>query len=160
MNSFLKILFGVLIGVFFTLSISMLYRTYWERDYIIRPTRTIELSHTDINQTVSELKILNNNFAEKLLSVNKRLDDFLVFGGMIITLLLAIVVSIYLRTESEVEKHFKQNFKDHMKTMENYVRDAGTLLGQIKAIYDSTSNNLKSPQPTQNDDTTDESTTS
>ena len=112
-----KILIGIIIGIFATVAISFLYRTCWLHDYLANPIQ-IEKSDTTKNAlltAVNQIKSAHANIEEKFSSINKRLDDFLVFGGIIITLLLAVTVSVYLKTETEVNKHFKDNFEKYEK---------------------------------------------
>jgi len=159
-----KILFGILFGVFLTLSVTFLWRTYWLRDYVSNLPKIEKISDTSkiaIQQSIMQIKLSSANFDEKFISINKRLDDFLVFGGIIITLLLAITVSVYLKTESEVNKHFEEKFGDHIKRMADYEKEAGILLGKIKTslFKIESANFIPDQQTTQSETENEQSTT-
>jgi len=55
-------------------------------------------------------------------AIHSRINDFYIFAGIVITLLLAINVGVFIRAEDEVEKHIKLNFE--------------TYRARIKAIHD------------------------
>jgi len=112
-----KILFGLLAGIMLTITCTFVYRTYWLRDYATKPvfTRMVDTAKINYQQSIFQLNVVNANLDEKISSFNKRMDDFLVFGGIIITLLLAVTVSVYLKTETEVSKHFEERFGDYAK---------------------------------------------
>jgi predicted PurR-regulated permease PerM len=64
----------------------------------------------------SEIAVLKSQQAvldAQLTAYNKRIDDIFIFGGIIITLLLAIIASIYIKAEHDVENHFKKNFESY-----------------------------------------------
>lgn len=58
---------------------------------------------------------------ERIISLNKRIDDTLIFRGVIVTLLITICVGVYVRAESEVDRHFKDNFDTISKKASEYV---------------------------------------
>jgi len=112
--NFLKILLGVIIGIAAVISFLIVYRAWGLHNMIQAPVCLGKSDTTKdaLIQIVNQLKITNLNYQEKFDSINKRLDDFLLFGGLIITLLLAISVSVYFKTEAEVDKHMKISRKD------------------------------------------------
>ncbi len=130
------ILFGVLTGIVLTCGVSFIFRTWWLKDYIEAPiiNNKCDTSKEALVQSVEQLKVLNASFVEKMDAVNKRLDDFLVFGGLIITLLLAISISVYLKTESEVDKHMKKDFAKNKEDIEKVCAAANNKLGEIEGI--------------------------
>jgi len=130
-----KILSGVIIGFFLAFTLSFLYKTYWLRDYVCSSNsiEKIDTSKSSMASCVYQIKSLHGNYEEKFSSINKRLDDFLVFGGVIITLLLTITVSVYLKTEVEVAKHFKTNFYELEKQIVGIKNKAEESLGTIQA---------------------------
>ena len=136
-NTTTKILLGILIGIFLSFCASYLWRTYWLRDFLMTPvtvSKTDTLKET-LTASIMQSKLQNAKFEENFQSINKRLDDFLIFGGMIITLLLAITVSVYLKTEAEVSKHFKEN-------LGKYTEDAKKLVEEINKTGESAKQEL------------------
>ena len=85
---------------------------------------------------ISELMLLNYTIEEKLNSVNKRIDDLYIFGGIIITLLLAINVGVYVKAESDVEKHFRDNYETYKTKILGLVEEAEQHAGKLKSIVD------------------------
>jgi predicted PurR-regulated permease PerM len=66
----------------------------------------------------NELAVLKSQQAvleAQLTAYNKRIDDIFIFGGIIITLLLAIIASVYIKAEHDVESHFKKNFDSYRR---------------------------------------------
>jgi len=129
------ILIGLLLGIIITCGVSFIYRTWWLKDYIETPivNNKCDTSKEALIQSVEQLKVLNAAFVDKIDAVNKRLDDFLIFGGLIITLLLAISVSVYLNTEAEVDRHMKKDFSKNKQQIEDMNADAITTLNEIKS---------------------------
>jgi len=78
-----------------------------------------------------ELNIKINAVDEKINSVNKRFDDLYLLGGTIVTLLLAINIGIFLRTQAEVDRYFKKNFEAHLGRITDYEKQAAEQLGKI-----------------------------
>jgi len=94
------------------------------------------LSAKNASNEISTDRIFQNHVEEKVNSINRRIDDVLIFGGIIVTLLLAINVSVYFRTGHEVEKHFKEHFKDQKKEIDDSVKEIRGLLNQAKTEVD------------------------
>jgi len=118
-----KILFGIILGIFSTLAVIWIYRTL----LMDKSTKySINISSIDsTNNAIDGLSIIKelestDNTIERISSLNKRLDDILIFGGVIVTLLLAISVGVYIRAESEVDRHFKDNFDSISKRAKEY----------------------------------------
>ena len=88
-------------------------------------------------QSFLQIKNAQSNYEEKFSSIGKRLDDFLVFGGVVITLLLAITVSVYLKTESEVDKHMKTRRKEIEDELENNKKLMDEALTEIGSLLTS-----------------------
>ena len=111
----------------------IMYRA-WGLHNIIQTPVCIGKSDTTkeaLSQAIIQLKLTDLNFQEKFDSINKRLDDYMLFGGLIITLLLGISVSVYLKTEAEVDKHFKEHFTENVKRIAEYEVKANELYGKI-----------------------------
>ena len=140
-----RLLVGILVGISITLTLTFLHRTYWLRDYVFNPIsfEKIDTSKVSMAQSFLQIKNAQSNYEEKFSSIGKRLDDFLVFGGVVITLLLAITVSVYLKTESEVDKHMKTRRKEiedelekNRKSMNDALTEMGGLLANAKVSSD------------------------
>jgi hypothetical protein len=131
----MKVLLGVLIGILITLSLFWGYRRVISPFYslsipeFVTDTTRKRLAQEDIialkNQTLS--------LDEKISSTNKRLDDILIFGGIIITLLLAINVTVYVNSERQVEKYFRDNFDAHKQRVLKITSEAEETAGKVKA---------------------------
>jgi hypothetical protein len=146
-----RIFIGMLIGIFLCVAASFMYRTYWLRDYTVQPVsvENIDTTKMAIAACVNQMKSVHTNYEEKFNSVSKRLDDFLVFGGMIITLLLAVTVSVYLKTETEVSKHFKENFEAYEKRIvdsTNKVEQATASVLTIEQLFSDKAKKLRSDE--------------
>jgi uncharacterized protein YneF (UPF0154 family) len=131
----MKVLLGVLIGFFVVFSL------FWGYRKIINPYYTLTIpkfvsdsSNKRIAQDdIINLKSQSLSLEEKIASANKRLDDLLIFGTIIISLLLGINVSVYVSAERQVEKYFKENFDAHKKKVEDTVKSVEEMAGKIKA---------------------------
>lgn len=118
-----KILFGLVSGIFCTLFVIWIYRTL-----LLDKSAKYSIVVSSADSTVNRLRVAeiikelesSDNTIEKISSINKRIDDVLIFGGVIVTLLLAISVGVYIKAESEVERHFKDNFDDIRKKVNEH----------------------------------------
>lgn len=107
-----KYLFGALIGILILLIIVSFYREI----FMVEKYKNIPilLKTSKINEKdnlLIDYKIELSNIEEKIISINKRIDDLCIFGGIIVTLLLAINVSVYVNAESVVNKFLKENLR-------------------------------------------------
>lgn len=147
------ILFGILLGVSIVLVFLAGYRTIITK---YAPVNTPQWAYdskfvsTDkgkdvqsIIENVNSLKIQIVNLDEKVYSTNRRLDDFFIYGTVIITLLLAIIVGVYFRADAEVENYFKENHDSHIRKMDEYVEEAAGQLARINAFVSYTEKNLR-----------------
>ncbi len=73
---------------------------------------------------------------EKLASVNKRFDDLYILGSIIVMLLVVIVASVYLKTESDVKKHLEENFGKYKDQVLGYVTEAEQSTEKVKTEID------------------------
>lgn len=92
-----------------------------------------------------EIKTIN----ERIQSINQRFDDLYIFGGIIITLVLAIIVSVYIRAESEVDKHFKDNFEKYKNQIIKNSIEAEKIISEIKVkavLLEELKRNISRPQ--------------
>jgi len=56
-------------------------------------------------------------------ALHSRINDFYIFAGIVITLLLAINVGVYVKADEEVDKHFRENFQSYQRnTNKKYTR--------------------------------------
>jgi hypothetical protein len=140
-----SMLFGILLSVFIMISIHFGYRKFIAPESVAGAygfakidtnLYSKKLLPSELNQLILELKITDKNLEEKIASANKRWDDFLVFGGIIITLLLAIYVGQFLQTQSVVRKRFEKNFEKYKQQIINYVTDSEAELNKIKTNVD------------------------
>jgi hypothetical protein len=65
-------------------------------------------------------------------AIHTRINDFYIFAGIVITLLLAINVGVFIRAEDEVEKHIKTNFEDYRDRIDVIHKQCEKLLKDIK----------------------------
>ena len=77
------------------------------------------------------LVITSSQINDAVSSLHSRINDFYIFAGIVITLLLAINIGVYIKADEEIDKHFRENF-------EKYERKA-------KAFYGKTKKNDKQP---------------
>ena len=116
-----RYLFGILLGVALLLFVIAVWPNTINKvndKVLVVDTTQIPISLKEINDkeifsTVSNLKTESSVNEEKLNSFNSRLGDFYIFIGILVTLLLAINVSVYIKTPGEVEKYMKKNFASH-----------------------------------------------
>jgi len=127
-----------LLGITFTLCIFLAYRAYILPEQQINFYQTfLDSANTSknllIKERVADIKIATATTEEKLLSTNKRFDDFILFGGIIVTLLLVISATVYFKTESEVAKNFDEKFWDYEKKVQDSVTKVEILLNSVAA---------------------------
>ncbi len=60
------------------------------------------------------------------------MDDILIFGGIIITLLLAINVVAYVNAERQVERYFMENFEIHKQKVLTYKMEIEEMVAEAK----------------------------
>lgn len=59
------------------------------------------------------LVITSSSMNEVVNSLHTRINDFYIFAGIVITLLLAINVGVYVKADDEIEKHFQAKFGEY-----------------------------------------------
>lgn len=97
----------------------------------------LKMPTDSLHKLISILDNATNNTSsidEKFNSLNTRLNDFYIFSGILITLLLAINISVYIKAASEVENHMKDNFETYKDKLEGLVGEAEDSLAKIKGI--------------------------
>jgi hypothetical protein len=134
----IKVVLGILIGIFTVLIVYFSYRIYYLPDKPITFYQTIlDSARTSrtlaIREKLADIKIAEANTDEKLISINKRFDDYLLFGGIVVTLLLGIVATVYFKTEAEVAKNFDEKFGDYQKRIQAAADKVEKLLNSVEA---------------------------
>ncbi|MBI5402583.1 MAG: hypothetical protein HY959_04230 [Ignavibacteriae bacterium] len=126
-----KFLFGILVGVLSLLIVIFIY----DKIFIDNNTPIYLKKSKDSTLTLNNVDFtsLNNIFEEKLYSINKRIDDILIFGGIIITLLLAINISVFVKAANEVDSHFNEHFEEYRKKVEESASKVTSLLNKAEA---------------------------
>ena len=129
-KNIMKYLLGAVIGIFILLTIIFCYRKIFVIDryngfyyksisVLVSPSKT-----NDKDTLLIDYKIALSNLEERNNSTNKRIDDLYIFGGIIITLLLAINISVYVNAESVVNKFLKENYNEYNEKIKNYTEQA------------------------------------
>lgn len=69
-------------------------------------------------------------------ALHTRINDFYIFAGIVITLLLAINVGVFIRAEDEVEKHINANFDSYRVKIRDIYNQCAHVLRKIKNLKD------------------------
>jgi|GEM_PF-1866525 len=136
--------FGICLGVIVLLATISLYDNYVFTQRVKNTCdksclTCLSVSKDSLHKLISVFKAGTKNvteFDEKINSINARINDFYVFSGIIITLLLAINVSVYIKTSNEVDKHMKDNYDAYKQEIEKQLQDAKQLVGLIQGEHD------------------------
>lgn len=135
----MKLLLGILIGILLSIAGYKIYTLFSFR--ALKDENLAELLANNKQMQgdeFNEFKIHAINIEEKINSINKRVDDWLVFGGLLITLLLAINVGVFVRAEGEVERHFKENFEKYkgqvIKQTVEAEKHVGMIMSELKLL--------------------------
>lgn len=134
-----KLTLGILIGFGITILILLVDRCISPAPYeYIREmykfqNDSMEITKDEVEKSLIELRITDQNIEEKINSLDKRIDDILIFGGIIITLVLAINVGVYVKAENEVEKHFRENFEIYKIQINDNAAEVRKLLNEIRS---------------------------
>ena len=145
----MKILFGIAIGIGLVFSVFWVFRKAVSPYYLLSVPKFI----TDTTKKSYSIEDLNNlrvqslALEEKLASTNKRIDDLLIFGGIIITLLLAINVGVFVNAQREVDKHLKENFENHKTKILGYLAEVEETVGRAKAELELVQDLRKNAEP-------------
>jgi hypothetical protein len=140
MKTIWQVSLGTVFGLslFFTVLL-IFHRPIVERYFLditlekIRNEQNVLLSSKVQLDSIRSTNQLFTNYDERIISMNKRFDDFYIMAGIIITLLLAINIAIYVNTDSKVDRYFKEHFEEHAKKIENIAKESERYLSQIKA---------------------------
>ncbi len=124
----MKYLWGIIIGIAIAVSIIFIYDVFLLSHESFQSYSHLSNDSTELLNSIKDLKVTTFSNEEKMSSLNKRFDDLLIFGSIIITLLLAINVTVYVKAESEVERQFKVTFKDYESKIKTVNENAQLLL--------------------------------
>ena len=147
----MKVFLGILLGIGITFAL------FWGYREVVNPYYKVSIPQfvVDSSKKVASegdiivLKSQGLKIEERIESANKRLDDMLIFGGIIITLLLAINVTVYVNSERQVEKYFRDNFEIHKQKVTKYLSDVEEMAGKIKTELELIQNIKKQGQSVQ-----------
>lgn len=123
----MKILLGILCGILIATVIFWSFRKLKTEESI-----SLLSSYYIPDSKGNELQLL---YDEKITALNKRLDDLLVFGGIIITLLLGINAGIFVNTERQVDAYLRRNYGVFHDQIRDYVTKAENLVEQIRELF-------------------------
>jgi hypothetical protein len=154
-------LFGIGLGIVLILSIYLLTKQYIvstnEVPVKIEFKPTINITETDtsrnivisdsvkifLSKSVLKLEKAHKNitefqalYDEKINSINNRINDFYVSGGIIVTLLLLFGVVSSIRAKNETKIYLEDNFSSLQNEMEDELKQAKEIVGNIQTEYD------------------------
>jgi len=69
---------------------------------------------------------------EKIKSLNDRISDMYYSLGIIVTLLVFGLISVYFRVDGEVAKHMQENYKKYKDDIEKIAAEAQEILQELK----------------------------
>lgn len=123
-----------------TIGFCILFVLFWGYRKVITPfyTLTVPKFVTDTSkkymsqEALNDLKTSELTLTEKVESENKRLDDILIFGGVIVTLLLAINIGVYVNAKKEVANYMEDNFSIHKKKIDDILAEVQESAGKAK----------------------------
>lgn len=105
------------------------HQTIVKTDTVTGKNYTVEIK----SQNEIQIREQNAILDEKISSLNTRIDDLYLSLGIVITLLLAVTVSVYFKTEAEVSKHMNENYNKYKVDIQTILGEAQALLAEIKA---------------------------
>jgi hypothetical protein len=71
---------------------------------------------------------------EAVSSLHSRINDFYIFAGIVITLLLAINVGIYVKADEEVDKQIKQQFEVYKMEIKRILKKSKRLRRELETL--------------------------
>lgn len=69
------------------------------------------------------LVVTTPDVKEAVSSLHSRINDFYIFAGIVITLLLAINVGVYIKADEEVDRHFRENFDKYERRVKRFSKN-------------------------------------
>lgn len=82
-------------------------------------TKALVVTAQDVNDAVT--------------SLHSRINDFYIFAGIVITLLLAINVGVYIKADQEVDRQISELIKKHEKKIERMNDKRKKMITELKA---------------------------
>lgn len=80
----------------------------------------------------SALVIEDHGIDAAISTLHTRINDFYIFAGIVITLLLAINVGVFIRADAEIDKHIKENVFIYRERIENIHAQCRRILSDLK----------------------------
>lgn len=136
-----KIFFGIFVGIAVSLLGVFIFSKLGSKSIEQKINNTYSYikdiyQPADLKEKIEAFQKKSEITDEKINTINTRFNDMYVLGGVIITLLLGINISVYIRAENEVNKHFKENYNKHKEQIVSYVSEAEKLVGELKSKVD------------------------
>lgn len=141
-----KIIFGIICGVLLSLLLYFCYylgkqkredTVYFAMEKVASIVNEKSKFKSANTSELMEEKLKNAVNEEKINTLNTRFNDLYVLGGIIVTVLLAINLGVYIKTEQEVAKHFTDNYSEYKNQIEEKLTESTALVQKIKAEYNS-----------------------
>ena len=134
-----KIILGFSIG-----AITILLCVYFLYPKDLNYNRSLpKIENQSLHQKDSIAMIAYDNYItktaltdEKISSLNMRFNDLYILGSVIVMLLLAIIASIYVKTDSDVKKHLNDNFAKYREQVIGYVTEAEQMVEKGKTEFE------------------------
>lgn len=99
--------------------------------------------------SISLISTPTTNYDERLISMNKRFDDFYIMAGIIITLLLAINIGIYVNTDSKVDRYFQDHFEEQEAKIKKKVAESEKIVATLKSTTELYMEKINTKSPEQ-----------
>ena len=149
----MRILWGILIGILICLTLLFGYRKVINPYYTMSIPKFITdtskkpiISESEINGLKTQLL----SSEEKISYYNKRIDDILIFGGIIVTLLLVINVAVYTNGEKQVTKYLEDNvgsFRDRAQDLLGQIQETASSVNTEWELMQSKKEEAENVQP-------------
>jgi hypothetical protein len=75
----------------------------------------------------------NEVLTTRIDALHSRINDFYIFAGIVITLLLAINFGVIIKADNEVEAYMNRNFREYREKIESMSKESEDLVGSIRA---------------------------
>jgi hypothetical protein len=157
-----RTILGVMIGMFLSCVFFFFYsNSLINKNYSLHSKRSCCTHNCKMDtilppNTLLDFKDKNNATNERISVLNTRFNDLYVLGGVIVTLLLAIVIGIYVKTENEVEVHIQQNFGKYEEQIKRNVADSEKQLAKLIFFVKMAESSMSSIKTTAENTTTPE----
>lgn len=141
-----KFIFGIIIGILLLLILYFCFNlgkekredtVFFRMEKVISIVNEKSKFKSESTSELMEQKLKNAINEERINTLNTRFNDLYVLGGIIVTVLLAINLGVYIKTEQEVAKHFTDNYSEYKTQIEEKLTESTTLVQKIKAEYNS-----------------------